>query len=135
MDYLIKKSDNKIYVASDNQYLVYDMTIQRYLNNLLIKKLNNLKTLEKMTKKLFNFDNKIPLYIADNILLLCITSYRMEESCYINYHEIKKHEVYDKGIIISFYNNHELKLPKKIAYINQMKKARMIIEYFNKQLN
>ena len=132
MDYLIKKSDNKIYVASNNQYLVFDITIQRYLNNLLIKKLNNLKTLEKMTKKLFNFNNKIPLYITENILLLCITSYRMEESFYINYFEIKKHEIIDKEIIISFYNNHEMKLPNKIAYLNQLKKARMIIEYFNK---
>ena len=132
MDYLIKKSDNKIYVASNNQYLVFDITIQRYLNNLLIKKLNNLKTLEKMTKKLFNFNNKIPLYITENILLLCITSYRMEESFYINYFEIKKHEIIDKEIIISFYNNHEMKLPNKIAYLNQLKKARLIIEYFNK---
>ena len=132
MDYLIKKSDNKIYVASDNRYYIYDITIQKYLNSLLIKKLNNLKTLEKMTKKLFNFNNKIPLYISEDILLLCITSYRMEESCYINYYEIKKHEVKDKGIIISFYNNHEIKLPYKIAYLNQLKKARMIIEYFNK---
>jgi len=132
VDYLIKKSDNKIYVASNNQYLVFDITIQRYLNNLLIKKLNNLKTLEKMTKKLFNFNNKIPLYITENILLLCITSYRMEESFYINYFEIKKHEIIDKEIIISFYNNHEMKLPNKIAYLNQLKKARTIIEYFNK---
>lgn len=128
IDYIIKKADNKLYISQDNCYFTKDETISKYLNNILIQRLNNLSALEKASRKLFGYKNKIPLFINQDTLLLCIISHRMEKSVYINYFSIAKYEKTKEGIIIYFHNNHCYKCPFAYAFISQMKRAQEMIE-------
>lgn len=128
LDYIIRKSDNKIYVSVDNQYLIYDTTFQKYVNRILIKRLSNLEALEKSTKKYFLIKNKVPLLLSKDILLLCVISYRMLNLTYINYFSISKYERKNKEVCIYFYSGHCLKTENVYAFINQYKYARKIID-------
>ncbi|MDD3712511.1 MAG: competence protein ComK [Candidatus Izemoplasmatales bacterium] len=129
IDYIIKKDDNLIYVCQDNYYLVLDTTFQKYINKILLKKLTNLEALEKCTRKVFGFKNKIPLYLDGRTLLLCIMSYRMPKSMYLNFYAISKFEKLDSFLVVYFHSGHCLKLEEKHAFYNQMKKAREVEEF------
>lgn len=128
IDYIIRKSDNLIYVAKKNEYLSYDMTFQKYVNRILINRLSNLEALEKSTKKYFSLKSKIPLLLSKDILLLCIVSYRMLNCTYINYFNISNYERLNNYIIIYFYSGHCLKITNTYAFLNQYKYARKIID-------
>ena len=133
IDYIIKKEDNRIYVCQDNYYLVLDTTFQKYINRILLRKLTNLEALEKCTRKVFGFKNKIPLYLDEKTVLLCIMSYRMFKSMYLNFYAISKFEKLDNNLIVYFHSGHCLKLEECHAFNNQMKKVREVEEfiYFN----
>jgi len=128
LDYIIRKSDNKIYVSIDNDYLVYDTTFQKYINKILSKRLSNLEALEKTTKKYFLIKNKAPLLLDKDTLLLCIVSYRMQNLTYINYFSISKYERSKDKIWIHFYSGHCLKIENVYTFIKQYKLARKIID-------
>jgi hypothetical protein len=128
LDYIIRKPDNKIYVASDNQYAVYDMTFQKYINNILMKRLTNLEALEKCSKKYFSLKSKIPLILSKDKLMLCIISYRMLNLIYINYLSISKYEREKNLITVYFNSGHCLKIENVYAFLNQYKLARKIID-------
>jgi hypothetical protein len=128
LDYIIKKEDNKLYIAQDNFYLIKDETISKFLNKILLNRLNNLSALEKTSKKLFGFKSKIPLFIDQDTLLLSIISHRMEKSLYINYFSIAKYEKTSEGIIIHFHSHHCYRCSSSYAFISQIKKAQKMIE-------
>jgi len=128
IDYILKKDDNKLYIAENNFYSVVDSTIQKYINQLLLKRLNNLSALEKSTRKLFGFKNKIPLFISREILLLCIMSYRMNMSVYLNYFAISKYEEIEGKLIVYFYSGHCYACESSYAFYNQIKKAQKMME-------
>jgi hypothetical protein len=129
IDYIIKKEDNRIYVCQDNYYLALDTTFQKYINKILLKKLTNLEALEKCTRKVFGFKNKIPLYLDEKTILLCIMSYRMPKSMYLNFYAISKFEKLDSYLIVYFHSGHCLKLEEIHAFNNQMKKMRVLEEF------
>jgi len=129
IDYIIKKEDNRIYVSQDNCYLALDTTFQKYINKILLKKLTNLEALERCTRKVFGFKNKIPLYLNQRTILMCIMSYRMPKSMYLNFYAISKFEKLDNYLIVYFHSGHCLKLEEKHAFNNQMKKVRVLEEF------
>jgi hypothetical protein len=128
LDYIIRKTDNKIYVACDNQYKVYDMTFQKFVNNMLLRRLSNLEALEKCSRKYFSLKSKIPLLLSRDVLLLCVVSYRMLNSTYINYLSISRFEREKNFIIIYFNSGHCLKINNVYAFLKQYKLARKIID-------
>lgn len=128
IDYIIKKIDNKLYIAENHEYKICDCTFQKFINQILIKKLTNLSALEKTTKKVFGFKNKIPLYIDNQTLLLCVRSYRMSDSVYINFHSIKNFQKHNFSFLIEFHTGHSLLLKHEASFKVQMKKAREIID-------
>lgn len=128
IDYIIKLDDNKLYIAKGNEYQTHDCTFQKYINRILIKRFNDLNALEKSIKKVFGYKNKIPLFIDSNNLLLCLRSYRMNESIYINFHSIKNFERVNKRILIEFHSGHVLRLKQESGLRVQMKRAREIID-------
>ena len=128
IDYIIKLDDNKLYIAKDNEYQTHDCTFQKYINRILIKRFNDLNALEKSIKKVYGYKNKIPLFIDNNNLLLCLRSYRMNESIYINFHSIKNFERVNKLILIEFHSGHVLRLKQESGLRVQMKRAREIID-------
>ena len=130
MDYLIKKCDNKIYIAEENNYFIYDMTVQKYLNKMLIYQLNDIKSLEKNTRKLFGFQNKIPLYINKNTLLVCLVSLRIENSFYLNYFQIANFYKKERGVIIEFFSHHSLYFKSYFTFKKQYVKAKKVHDYF-----
>ncbi|MDT8337514.1 MAG: hypothetical protein RQ856_06810 [Candidatus Izemoplasmatales bacterium] len=128
LDYIIKKDDNRLYIAQGNNYITKDETISKYLNKILLNRLSNLSALEKTSKRLFGFKNKIPLYIDQDTLLLSIISHRMENSIYINYFSIAKYEKIKDGIIIYFHSYHCFKCKLPYAFISQMKRAKHMVD-------
>lgn len=128
IDYVIKKDDNKLYIAENNFYNILDSTFQKYVNKLLLSRLNNLSALEKSTKKLFGYKNKIPLFISRENLLLCIISYRMNVSVYLNYFAISKYEKIDDKLIIHFHSGHCYKCESSYAFLSQIKKAQKMMD-------
>jgi len=127
IDYIIKKTDNKLYIAEEHNYLVKDQSFQKFINKILIIQLTNLTALEISTKKLFNFKNKIPLYLDSNNLLMCINSYRLTNSIYINYFAITSYESVNKDLYIYFRRGHCLKITGNHAFKSQINKCKQIL--------
>ena len=130
LEYIIKKSDNILYIAKDNLYLSEDISFQKYINKKLLFHLTTLSALEKTTRKIFKFKSKIPLLIDKETLLMPIISYRMPESVYLNYLAIKSFEKRQSFIIVNFVHGHSLKINQECAFMNQIKKARIILSHF-----
>ncbi len=129
IEYIRKTLDNQIQIARDGSVDYQDRTFQKVMNDLLKKQLTNLDAREKTTMKIFSFTSKSPIYIDSKNLLLCIRSYRMQRSLYVNYHAIRDYRSYEKDIIISFYNAHEFRIEEKYAFLSQIKKAIVILEF------
>lgn len=77
--YFIKNENYSLDIYQDNSYKNINTTVQKYLNEKLKNSLTDLASREKVTKKIFHFEAKIPLFINDNELLMCIKSYRLEK--------------------------------------------------------
>jgi len=131
-NYINKKEDNKLYIVINNILEVKDITFQKYINNLLKKNLTTLAVREKTAKKYLNIKSKVPIYIDKQQLLMCIRSFRLENTFYINYYSILNYELYRDYVIIIFINNHCIKIKEKSIFISQLKKCKKIIEYINK---
>ncbi|OQX93307.1 MAG: hypothetical protein B6I17_03300 [Tenericutes bacterium 4572_104] len=129
--YFIKNENYSLDIYQDNSYKNINTTVQKYLNEKLKNSLTDLASREKVTKKIFHFEAKIPLFINNNELLMCIKSYRLEKSCYINYFSIKYYYEKDNEIIIEFYENHSLKTQHKYTFYEQIKRCKQIIEFLN----
>lgn len=134
LDYIIKREDNKLYVCQTNQYFSFDITLQKYFNSRLINRLTNLDGVEKATKKLFGFKNKVPIFIDSKNLLMCIKSYRQEGSLYLNYHAILRHRIFEKEVYIEFHTGHCLRLVSRYAFLTQMQKCQLIIGHLQNHL-
>lgn len=133
MDYLLKSDDYKLYVCGNQNMYIYDTTFQKYINQLLRKHLIDLDSRERNTKRMLGFKSKIPIYINQRILLMCIRSYRLENSFYINYYSIRDFKHFDGHILINFNNNHTMKIRERHTFLKQLEKCRMIIDFLNNQ--
>lgn len=131
LNYIIKLNDNSLYISKNHDVIILDTTFQKYINQYLSKNFTTLKTSEKSIKKHFNFKSKIPIYIDKHNLLMCIKSYRLEKSFYINYKSIYNYENKNGYIYIAFANQHQMKIKKNSAFINQLNKCQKIIDYLN----
>ncbi len=129
--YFIKNENLSLNVYQDNSCKNIDTTVQKYLNERLKTSLTDLVSREKVTKKIFHFEAKVPLYINDNELLMCMKSYRLEKSWYINYFSIKHYYEKNNEIIVEFYENHSLKTQHKHTFYEQIKRCKRIIEFLN----
>lgn len=129
LNYIKKTTDNKLYISSDNEIDILDCTFQKYINLQLTKTLTNLQSREQTTKRVLGFSSKIPLYIGPTILLICMKSYRLESSLYINYHSIKSCQTNKNNVIITFLSNHCIKLNQKHSYMKQLEKCNKILDY------
>ncbi len=129
LNYIIKNSDYKLDVSLDNEFLVLDMTIQKYLNKMLCKELTDMSSRETVAKRVFGYKAKVPLYINKETLLLCIRSYRLVNSFYINYYSIKNHVVEKDHVIIYFLSNNCMKIPQKSTFLKQFLMCKEIDEF------
>lgn len=132
LEYIVKHDDNILYIAEDNCYFPQDMSFQKYINGKLLNRLTTLKALEKTTRKIFHFKSKIPLFINKQTLLIPITTYRMTGSLYLNYLAIKSFEKMKNQLIVNFIHGHSLKISQECAFRNQIEKAKIVLEYFEK---
>ncbi|MBI9009124.1 MAG: competence protein ComK [Tenericutes bacterium] len=130
-NYFKRTEDYKLYVSKGNEIIIMDIPIQTFLNNLLKKALTDLTSREKTIKKVLGFKSKVPIYIDKNNLFMCIKSYRLENSFYINYFSIVSYEYIGETIIINFRDKHSIKLRKKHVFQMQIDKCRSILNYLN----
>ncbi len=131
INFIKKQSDNKLCISIDNEINVLDKPIQSYFNDLLTKQLTNLYTREKQTKKHLKFKSKIPIYIDESNLYLCIKSYRLEQSFYINYFAVISYEVFTDYTIVNFRSNHSIKIKGVNTFKSQLKKSRDILNFMS----
>lgn len=129
IDY-IKIINYYLVVVHDHKQEVLDTSFKKYINDMLKSSLVNLKTREKMTKIKYKFKGKIPLYISEDTLLICIKSYR-NQGFYVNYHSILDWEKDKKTVIVYFKNNFCLRLDSYQSFIKQIKKLELIINDHN----
>ena len=127
----MKNTDYKLYICAQNNRIIYDTTFQKHINEILRKQLTDLISREHNTKKQFGFKSKVPIYINQKLLLMCIRSYRLENSFYINYFSIRNFIQGKDNIIIHFHNNHSMKIKEKHTFLEQLNKCRMIIDFLN----
>jgi len=132
-NYLLRNKDLILNIQVSNKLILLDIPIQRHLNKLLKNQLTNLQVREKTCKLVFNFKAKIPIYINQDILLMCIKSYRSVDCLYINYHSVNSFSKINKEIIINFVDNHSMKIKDSFTFIEQMKKCEQIISYIDKE--
>ncbi|XMB71940.1 competence protein ComK [Mycoplasmatota bacterium WC30] len=133
INYIKKTIDNKLYISESNSIIIKDNTIQYIFNFLLKNYLTNLTSREKITKKIFRYKSKIPIYVDKENLYICIRSYRLENSFYINYHSIISYEFVDNYVIVNFLSNHSMKLRYKYTFLKQLEKCKEIIMYTEKK--
>ncbi len=127
----MKKEDYKLYICEEKRLNIYYITIQKYINTLFKKSLTTLTSREKTTKIVFGFKSKIPIYVNQSILLMCIRSYRLEKSFYINYFAIKNYLRCKDYITIYFRTNHCMRIKEKHTFFTQLEKCHMIIDFLN----
>jgi hypothetical protein len=130
-NYIKRIQDYSLYVSKENEVSILDIPIQTLFNKLLKQELTNLYSRERSTKMALKFKSKTPIYINKENLFMCIKSYRLENSLYLNYFSISSFEYIDNSVIINFHNDHSMKLPKKYAFQNQIKKCLMILDFLN----
>jgi hypothetical protein len=129
IDY-IKIINYYLVVVHDQKQEVLDISFKKYINDLLKSSLVNLKTREKMTKIKYKFKGKIPLYIKEGLLLLCVKSYR-NQGFYINYYSILDWEKDQQSVVIYFKDNFCIRLKSYGSFIKQIKKLELILNDHN----
>jgi len=132
INYIKKTSDYKLYISEDNSVIIKDNTIQYVFNFLLKNYLTNLSSRETITKRQFKYKSKVPIYVDQENLYICVKSYRLENSFYINYHSIISYEIINNYVIINFRSNHSMKMHSKYTFLNQIEKCIEIIKYTEK---
>lgn len=132
-NYIKRTNDYTLNIQVDNRIIYQDIPIQTHFNKLLKKQLTNLIARENTCKKVFNFKAKVPIYINQNILLMCIKSYRSINCLYINYHSIISYSRNKKEVIINFRDNHSMKINDSFTFLNQLKKCERIISHINQE--
>ncbi|MFP4478744.1 MAG: competence protein ComK [Candidatus Izemoplasmatales bacterium] len=122
----IKVIDYQIHVLKNHQMFVFDEPFTKYFNRLLAPYFVNLSAREKLIKRTYGFKNKIPLFLNENHLFLCIKSYRMYEAFYINYYQVLEWKKMNDGVIIYFKNKHCMYLDSYKSFIRQIEKVRQM---------
>ncbi len=130
-NYLKRTMDYKLFISKGNNVLIEDMPIQTFFNKLLKRELTDLTSRERITKRVIHLKSKIPIYVDKDTMFMCIKSYRLKNSFYINYFSIKSYEYIDNEVIVHFLNRSSLKTGKKHSFQAQMKKCRLILDYLN----
>ena len=130
-NYVKKTPDYLLYISKENEICIQDIPIQKFFNDLLKLELADLYSREKTTKKVLKFKSKVPIYIDKSTMFMCLKSYRLENSLYINYFSITSYTYINDFVMINFQNKHTMKLNKKNAFQNQMKKCLLILSYIN----
>jgi len=127
--YLKKMEDYSLDIYQNHDKISVDTTIQRYLNQRLLTCLTDVKSREQVTKRVFGYKAKTPLYINHEELLMCIRSYRSEASFYINYFSIKRYYEWNHQLIVEFAFNHALKIKQKHSFFEQLSRCRKMIDF------
>ncbi len=131
LNYIKKLNDNSLYISKNHDVMILDTTFQKFINQYLSKNFSTVKATEKSVKKHLKFKSKIPIYIDKYNLLMCIKSYRLEKTFYINYKSIYNYEVKNGYVYITFMNHHQMKIKEISAFMNQLNKCQKIINYLN----
>lgn len=130
VDY-IKVVDYQLMVVFNQGVKFLDQPFTKYMNQLLKPTLVNLRTREKLTRRCFGFNHKVPIIVDHTLLLMCIKSYRLQEGFYINYYQILYWEKIDNQVIIYFKNDHCIKVNSYQIFMNQIKKVNQILSQKN----
>lgn len=133
LNFIRKHEDNTLEINYDHSKEILDTTFQKYINKILMQHLTDLKSREHITKKALSLKAKVPIYLDDRHLLMCIYSYRQEKSLYINYHAIQSYEKKSDGIYLIFRHHHMMKIPEIFSFFRQMKRCLEIIEYLKNE--
>ena len=123
----IKVVDFKINVCKNQEIYVFNEPFTKYFNRLLNQYLVNLSSREKLTKRKYRFENKIPLLLDEDHIFICIRSYRLHNAFYINYFQIVDWKKRGKGVVISFNNNYCIYLDSYNSFIKQIKKVQQML--------
>lgn len=126
IDY-IKVIDYRIHVCSKHEMRYFDQPFTKYMNKLLRPYLVNLQTREKLTKRLYGFKHKTPIFLDVNHLFLCVNSYRLDNALYINYFQLVEWRKDQKSVILFFRNNHCMRLKSYHGFMNQVNKIRQML--------
>jgi|GEM_PF-2380009 len=128
----IKVIDYHLYVVENNNQTVYDQPFTKYMNQYMKDYLLTLQAREKVTKQVFKFKNKVPIYVHEDLMLLCVQSYRLQQAFYINYFQIQSWARDKKSVIIVFKDKYCIRLSSYHSFIQQVKKAGIMIEHLQK---
>jgi len=127
MDY-IKSVNYQLQVVSKHRVRYIDEPFTKFINQLLNDQYTNIKTLEKIMKRKYQLTNKIPLWINDRCLLMCIQSYRLNDPFYINYFEVLYWEKNLQGVIVFFRDGYCVKLNSYTKFYGQIVKIDKILK-------
>lgn len=128
-DYVIRDKDYQLIICKNQQIHISNQSIQSFFNDQLKKPLTTLEARIKTTKKQFGFKAKVPIYVDEGCLWMCIRSYRHPHCIYINRYQIKSFHQLGESMVIEFLDQHMLKLKGYRAFLNQLEKCRLIEEW------
>lgn len=131
INYIKRQPDYKLYISNNHEMMIKDIPIQRFFNHLLTKQLTDLASREKQTKKQLYYKSKVPIYIDDENLFICMKSYRLNNSFYINFHSIMSYEYINGSVVINFKTKHSIRIKEKHTFTSQMKKCNEIIDFLD----
>lgn len=129
IDYIRKTVDNRLMIVSENTVVILETTFQKFFNSALKRQLTNLQAREQVTRTLFGFTAKVPLYLDSQHIFLCIRSYRSTKTLYVNLFSIATHHKVSTGVAVLFHGEHELVVGQAYAFLSQLEKARMVRDF------
>lgn len=122
IDY-IKMENYKLHVVQAHNLYMYDCAFSTWIYAYLKYRYLTLKALERRTRINHQFKRRIPLYINEDMILLCIHSHRSDHLFYINYCQIISWTVSDKKAIIEFKTGHCMVIDSYQIFIKQIHKV------------
>lgn len=130
---MAKQKDHRWLMVEEHKGRFYDNTLQKYLRPRLDAELTDFNTRLKTTKKVFHYKAKPPLYVDRNHLFLCMRSYRMEESLYINYFAIKSFVIHKSAVDVCFHSGHGMRLSEVHTFRVQIARCLEMIEFLKNE--
>lgn len=132
-NYIKRQADYTLIISEYEKISIKDTPIQKVFNAALKKELTDFKSRERMTKKRLNFKSKIPIYINDKNLMMCIRSYRNAQCLYINYHAIFHYEHKQNNVFITFVDKTNLIIHEFYTFKQQLTKSKMVLDFIGKR--
>lgn len=128
--YVRRLSSGKLLVVSDAGKVELDEPLTRWFSRLAEENLSTWEGRILAVKRQFGLRSRVPLYLAEDCLLLPVRTWRSPEAFYLNYHAVRSWEKDAEGnAVVRFADRARLSVGSWDAFRRRMAEGRRIEEF------